>query len=159
MDVRWTCRYRSVVLLLLSSQATIETGVLEMTRPIVALLAITGLLAFGGEALGKGGGLTAAEIEARGWACFPGDIMIHCVHPNTDLDALIAGELASVPSLNFALPDGRRFLGTELLIRADLGSSERPCRQGTEPDGTYEAVDFGGAPGPEYYSCHHDNAP
>ena len=89
--------------------------------------------------------------------CFPGDIMIHCVHPNTNIDALVAGELPSVPSLNFALPDGELFLGTEILIRADLGADDRPCGQGTEPDGTYEAVDFGGAPGPEYYSCHHNN--
>ncbi|MGH3442551.1 MAG: hypothetical protein ACRDUY_11035 [Nitriliruptorales bacterium] len=115
------------------------------------------LLAAGGTASAKGNALTQAKVEARGWACFPGDVMIHCVHPNTDIDALVAGELPSVPSLNFALPDGERFLGTEILIRADLGDDERPCRQGTEADGTYEAVDFGGAPGPEYYSCHHNN--
>ena len=107
-------------------------------------------------ALAKGEGLTRADVEARGWACFPGDVMVHCVHPNTDLDALGAGQLASVPSLNFSLGDGR-FLGTEILKRADLGADERRCRQGTEPDLTYEAVDFGGAPGPEYWSCHHNN--
>lgn len=123
----------------------------------VAAVAALVLLAVTGTVAAKGNGLTAAKVEQRGWACFPGDVMIHCVHPNTDLDALIEGRLSSVPSLNFALPDGERFLGTETLIRADHGSDERPCRQGTEPDGTYEAVDFGGAPGPEYYSCHHNN--
>jgi hypothetical protein len=121
------------------------------------LLSVALLLAVSGTAAAKGGGLTQAKVESHGWACFPGDVMTHCVHPNTDLDALIEGRLPSVPSLNFAFPDGERFLGTELLIRADLGSDARPCRQGTEPDLTYEAVDFGGAPGPEYYSCHHNN--
>jgi hypothetical protein len=125
--------------------------------PLVLVLCAAGLLILSAPVLAKGNGLTQARVEARGWACFPGDIMIHCVHPNTDIDALVAGELPSVPSLNFALPDGRRFLGTEILKRADLGADDRPCRQGTEPNGTYEAVDFGGAPGPEYYSCHHNN--
>jgi len=129
-----------------------------MKRIVVTfLLSTVALLALSGAVHAKGNGLAQGAIEARGWTCFPGDIMIHCVHPNTDLDALGAGQLASVPSLNFSLPNGERFLGTEILIRADLGSDSRPCRQGTEPDGTYEAVDFGGAPGPEYYSCHHNN--
>jgi hypothetical protein len=122
----------------------------------IAVLSAT-IVVGSGAAFAKGEGLTQAAVAERGWECFPSDIMIHCVHPNTDVDALLAGELASVPSLNFAAPDGARFLGTEVLIRADLGDDERPCRQGTEPDGTYEAVDFGGAPGPEYYSCHHNN--
>lgn len=128
-------------------------------KAVAVVLAVSSalLLVTVGTALAKGGGLSQAKVEANGWLCFPGDIMIHCVRPNTDVDALVAGRLPSVPSLNFALPDGERFLGTENLIRADLGSDDRPCRQGTEPDGTYEAVDFGGAPGPEYYSCHHNN--
>lgn len=124
---------------------------------LVFVLSVLPLLIMSGTVFAKGNGLTQTSVEARGWACFPGDIMIHCVPPNTDIDGLIAGELPSVPSLNFALPDGERFLGTEILIRADLGADDRPCRQGTEADGTYEAVDFGGAPGPEYYSCHHNN--
>jgi len=129
-----------------------------MKRLALALVLSAGSLVIStGTVLAKGNGLTQASIEARGWTCFPGDVMVHCVHPNTDIDALVAGALASVPSLNFALPDGGTFLGTEILIRADLGRDDRPCPQGTEPDGTYEAVDFGGAPGPEYYSCHHNN--
>ena len=67
------------------------------------------------------------------------------------------GRLAAVPSLNFALPNGERFLGTEILKPADLGSDSRPCRQGTEPDLTCEAVDFGGAPGPECSTCDHNH--
>lgn len=121
------------------------------------ILGVALVLVLAGTASARGSGQTQARAEAHGWTCFPGDIMIHCVHPNTDLDALIEGGLPSVPSLNFGLPDGQRFLGTEILKRADLGADDRPCRQGTEPDGTYEAVDFGGAPGPEYYSCHHNN--
>jgi hypothetical protein len=127
-----------------------------MRGSAVLLVVMTALVACAA-AFAKGNGLTQSGVEARGWTCFPGDLMIHCVHPNTDIDALVAGELASAPSLNFALPDGEQYLGTEILIRADLGSDDRPCRQGTEPDLTYEAVDFGGAPGPEYYSCHHNN--
>lgn len=133
-----------------------------MKRYRIAILVLSGALLLGGAttALAKGEGLTQAEVEARGWACFPGDIMIHCVHPNTNVDAFVAGRLASLPSLNFALPDGATFLGTEILIRADLGDEARPCRQGTEPDGTYEAppsLDFDGDGLPEYYSCHHNN--
>ncbi|MGH8944675.1 MAG: hypothetical protein ACRDVL_00820 [Acidimicrobiia bacterium] len=78
------------------------------------------------------------------------------MHPNTDFDVLLAGELPSVPSLDFSADDGA-FIGTEILIRADLGSDERPCPQGTEPDGMYEAVDFSGDGIPEYFSCHHNN--
>lgn len=104
----------------------------------------------------KGNGLTPAKLEATGWTCFPPPpgVMTHCVRPNTNIDALFAGTLASVPSRNFL---GTRFIGTEVLIRADLGADDRPCRQGTEADGTYEAVDFSGDGVPEYYSCHHNN--
>jgi hypothetical protein len=113
-------------------------------------------------------GPSMATLTSQGWTCFPGGIMIHCVHPNTDVDALFASELPSVPSLNFSLPAGERFLGTEILIRADLGSDGRPCNQGTEPEETdekgrtfrtYEPVDFSDPLDgiPEYYSCHHNN--
>ena len=133
-------------------------------RTPVALAAVVATLAAGTAA--AGGGPSMAKLVDQGWDCFPGDVMIHCTHPNTDLDALIAGTLPSVPSLNFALDD-QRFLGTEILIRADLGDGGRPCNQGTEPEETvgkrtlrtYEAVDFSFPPDgvPEYYSCHHNN--
>jgi hypothetical protein len=130
----------------------------------VIALSVALLLVASGTVFAKGGGLTQADVEASGWSCFPGDIMIHCVHPLPDIDAwlaaFVAGELPSVPSLNFSLPNGERFLGTEILIRADLGDDDRPCRQGTEPDGTYEApasLDFDGDGEAEYYSCHRNN--
>jgi hypothetical protein len=110
-------------------------------------------------AFAKGDGLTMAEIQARGWTCFPSDFMFHCVHPDTDIQALFSGQLASVPTFNFANPDGEHFLGTEILIRADLGDDGRPCHEGLplHVDGTYEARDFNGDGVPEYYACHHND--
>lgn len=128
-----------------------------MKRLVLTLvLSVVTLLVASGTVVAKGNGLTPAKLEAQGWTCFPPppDVMTHCVHPNMDLDALLAGRLASVPSRNFL---GTRFIGTEILKRADLGSDSRPCRQGTEPDGTYEPVDFSGDGVPEYFSCHHNN--
>lgn len=134
-------------------------------KRLVASVVLTGALALlATSSTAAAGGPSMAKLISQGWECFPGPIMIHCVHPNTDVDALVAGKLPSVPSLNFSL-DGERYLGTEILIRADLGDDGRPCNQGTEPEETvgkrtvrtYEPVDFGGAPGPEYYSCHHNN--
>lgn len=134
-------------------------------RTPVILSAVAAMLAAGTAAAG-GGGPNMAKLVEQGWDCFPGEVMIHCTHPSIDLDALIAGTLPSVPSVNFALAD-HRFLGTEILIRADLGDDGRPCNQGTEPEEivgqrtvrTYEAVDFSFPPDgiPEYYSCHHNN--
>jgi hypothetical protein len=133
-----------------------------MRRTLIAGVGVVALVLFAAATVtAKGGGPTRAGVTAHGWTCFdpapvPGELaMVHCVHPNTDLDALLAGTLAAVPSLNFDL-DGV-FVGTEILKRADLGSDARPCRQGTQPDGTYEPVDFSGDGVPEYYSCHHNN--
>jgi hypothetical protein len=132
----------------------------RMNRHRAALLVLAAILLLGATstASAKGGGLTLAKVQGHGWDCVPSEIMIHCVHPNYDVDAFLAGQLASLPSLNFS-SDGT-FLGTEILIRADLGDESRPCRQGTEPDGTYEAplsLDFNGDGKADYYSCHHNN--
>ena len=131
-------------------------------KRLVVLVGLVGamLLASSTTIFAKGNGVTMSDVIARGWTCFPSDYMWHCVHPNTDLNALFTGQLASVPVYTFANPDGERFLGTEILIRADLGSDSRPCPAGYPlQDGTFEARDFGGAPGPEYYACHHNNNP
>lgn len=123
-----------------------------MKRVAVLFVLSGGLLLWTAGTAGAKGELTQADVEARGWVCFPGDVMVHCVHPNTIFEPLPP----SLPSLNFSLSDGA-FIGTENLIRADLGSDDRPCGQGTEEDGTYEPVDFTGDDVPEYFSCHHNN--
>jgi len=132
-----------------------------MKRLVVTLVLAGALLLVAVSTGSAKGGPDRVKLESAGWMCFdppplPGELpIVHCVHPNTDIDALFAGALASVPSSNFDLAGN--FLGTEILIRADLGDDERPCNQGTEADGTYQPVDFSGDGEPEYFSCHHNN--
>ncbi len=125
--------------------------------PVVLLLVGALLLVVTSTAFAKGNGLSQAKVEERGWACFPPPpgLIVHCSPPNTDIAALFAGDLASVTSLNFDVT-GETFLGTEVLIRADLFHGQ-PCPQGTFPGGEYEPVDFDGDGVPEYFSCHHFN--
>jgi hypothetical protein len=97
-------------------------------------------------AVGRAGGVTAADLQARGWFCLPPpatpENVYHCFTPGQN-----------AVSLNVLVfdPTGTAFLGSEHLIRADRYSGQ-PC-QGT-PDGTYQFVPVG----PGYYACHHFDA-
>jgi hypothetical protein len=95
-------------------------------------------------------GLTAAQLQAQGWACrIPaGETLLNCRSPGSE--PLPAGPT----EVNFLVFDGSgtTFLGTEHLIRSDLYAGQ-PC-QGT-PTGTYDFIPVG----PGYYSCYHFDVP
>jgi len=86
-------------------------------------------------------GLTSTQLERAGWNCFidgPND-WTHCIKKDP------ADGPSAIPVKVFST-DGSDFLGTELLIRADLYSGQ-PCPQ--EGGGGYHLLPFG------YYACHH----
>lgn len=132
-----------------------------MQRGIAVLSLVVALvLAFAGTAVAKENGLSQSKLEQRGWTCFPGPTIVHCLSPNTDIGALVAGDLPSVPSLNFAV-EGGSFIGTETMIRADLFNGQ-PCPQGGfqgefNENGQYERVDVNLDGSIDYYSCLHNN--
>jgi hypothetical protein len=109
---------------------------------VVAALALVALATNASSA----GGVTAPDLQARGWFCLPPaatpENVYHCFTPGRN-----------ATSLNVLVFDasGTSFLGTEHLIRADLYAGQ-PC-QGT-PNGAYQFVPIG----PGYYACHHYDA-
>jgi hypothetical protein len=110
-----------------------------------------GVLALGAAAAtASADGLTAAQLQAHGWACrIPaGETLLNCRSPGTE--PLPAGPT----EVNFLVFDasGSTFLGTEHVIRSDLYGGQ-PC-EGT-PIGTYEFIPVG----PGYYACYHFSLP
>jgi hypothetical protein len=86
-------------------------------------------------------GHTASQLENAGWNCWnegPGT-RTHCIKKDP------ADGPSAIPVKVFS-NDGEDFLGTELLIRADLYSGQ-PCPQ--EGGGEYFLLPFG------YRACHH----
>jgi hypothetical protein len=114
----------------------------------IAVVAATALVAAAGVAtlasgIGMAAGVTAADLQARGWFCLPPaatpENVYHCFTPGKNtvaLNVLVFDE------------SGTRLLGTEHLIRADR-YDDQPC-QGT-PEGRYAFVPLG----PGYFACHH----
>lgn len=89
-------------------------------------------------------GQNASQLEDAGWTCIvagPSD-WIHCFPPSQNPSA--APATLQVKVFDVA---GYPFLGTELLIRADLYHGQ-PCPQ--DDSETYEPV-----PGMPYLACHH----
>lgn len=92
------------------------------------------------------------DLSARGWFCqnVPG-LGVHCFAPG------VFSSLASVSVLVFDTDDATHenapFLGTELLIRADLYAGQ-PCPP--EGGGEYELLPASESPFPvDYRACHH----
>lgn len=96
-------------------------------------------------------GNSPAQLGKAGWTCFNvPDLGVHCIPP---------GGLASDASISILVfdtsdPEATHapFLGTELLIRADLFAGQ-PCPQ---DDGEYHFLPAAetGLPA-DYYACHH----
>lgn len=92
-------------------------------------------------------GHSDSQLKRAGWNCFitgPHD-WVHCMKKNP------ADGPSTVPVKVFS-NDGSDFLGTELLIRADLYNGQ-PCPQ--EGGGEYAGLDFDGDGANDYYACHH----
>lgn len=118
----------------------------------LALFAVVmlGAVAFGaGDAEAHGN--SPAKRQNAGWECenVPG-LGVHCFPPG----AMVSS--ASVPVQVFDTSDPGAthapFLGTEILIRADLYSGQ-PCP--TDDLEEYEGLDLFPPPGIDFYACHH----
>jgi len=102
----------------------------------VALL--VGLAA--GPALARG--VTTDRLERAGAVCFPIEGQPHCIVP---------GGLTSTSSIPILVFDSDgTFLGTELLLRADLYAGQ-PCPQ----DDVLLLPGAATGLGADYYACHH----
>jgi hypothetical protein len=93
--------------------------------------------------------VSPAKLVRAGWSC---DVIgeVHCFPPATGASS------ASITVRVFDTSDPTAtdapFLGTEILIRADLYQGQ-PCPQ----DGLdeYHGLDLFGGPEIDYYACHH----
>ncbi|MGB3713136.1 MAG: hypothetical protein WA996_01785 [Candidatus Promineifilaceae bacterium] len=91
-------------------------------------------------------GHTASQLEDAGWTCFntgPHN-WVHCMKKNP------AEGPSAIPVKVFTV-EGDEFLGTELLIRADLYNGQ-PCPQ--EGGGEYAGLDLDEDGTIDYYACH-----
>ncbi len=142
-------------------------------RLLVAGLAATAALAMGaGTALADKGEPQGPKKQQ--WLCALDLRTWHCIPPGEDVEAVLAGEAASAPSLNWECdvpddplcdglalsftgpPDGTHFVGTENGVRADLYAGQ-PCPRNTPPGPV--PVDFTGDGIPDYVFCHHYAGP
>jgi hypothetical protein len=103
-------------------------------------------------AVANAGGVTAARLAQAGFTCFPAGehLWIHCTPKGNDL--FPAGE-ATPPTAPVKVFEGweGNFLGTEILLRADLyENGTPPC---PTDGGEYESLEE--VVGLPYYACHH----
>lgn len=115
---------------------------------LLLALAATLLLA-PSSALAAGKGHSSSQLEKAGWTCVNAGPhnWTHCFNPGFDP----TGESINVKVFS---EDGSAFLGTELLLRADLYQGQ-PCMQ--DGGGEYEllpAAPLGPFP-VDYRACHH----
>lgn len=114
---------------------------------LAVILLIVGVA--GASAQGKGN--TPYRLGQAGWHCenVPG-LGVHCFPPG----AYNASASLSVKYFDTTDPGSNdaAFLGTELLIRADLYAGQ-PCPQ--EGSDHYHALDLDGNGSIDYYACHH----
>ncbi len=122
----------------------------KITGALLSLLLL--LLTFSAVAY-AGGGHTASQLTRAGWFCViagPND-WTHCFKPGFDptSESLIVKVFSE---------DGNTFLGTELLLRADLYHGQ-PCAQ--DGGGEYGLLPpFPVGPFPvAYRACHHFDTP
>lgn len=120
-----------------------------MQRIMIIAALLAGVAAFATGAAASQG-VTQAQLENAGWICFkpvPTD-NVHCVQPG-GLERVLTGEAETMSFLVFRATDGA-FLGTELIVRADIFNGQ-PCP--TDPPGgqyTYLKPLLG----LDYYACH-----
>ena len=99
----------------------------------------------------NGKGNTPGHLQDSGWACMnvPG-LGVHCFPPGSEFGA------PSMPVKVYHTDDpssySAEFLGTEILIRADIYNGQ-PCPQSGLEE--YDALDLTGDGITDYYACHH----
>lgn len=93
---------------------------------------------------GNSEGLTAAQLEAAGWTCFPvPGLGVHCAAPNQPFPP--TGPTAQ---LLYFDEDTGAFAGTESLVRADIFAKRATAVCPTDPSGGWFQLPFG------YWACH-----
>lgn len=111
-----------------------------------AFLALVLFVAIGSSA--TAGGVSPEKLVKAGWLCENIEGQVHCFPPgDSSSSASISVRVFDTPDPGAAEAD---FLGTELVIRADLFAGQ-PCPQ---DGGAYAPLDFTGDGQPEYYACH-----
>lgn len=132
-----------------SKRSSIRVGL------IAALVVLfVAALAVGQPAAAKG--TSPAQLTKAGWDCFvpaPGDV-VHCAHPG-GLARVLSGDAETMTFKVFDTTDPAAteapFLGTELIIRADLFHGQ-PCpRDPPSMQYTYLLPLLG----LDYFACHH----
>jgi hypothetical protein len=108
------------------------------------MLTLSLLLVLAGAALAAGH--TAGQLSNAGWACFPAGPhgWTHCTPPGKSIPTL--PETVQVKVFG---DGGSHFLGTEILVRADI-YNDQPCM--TDGGGLYDDLSGEGLP---YFACHH----
>jgi hypothetical protein len=105
-------------------------------------------------------GVSPARLTKAGWDCFvpmEGDV-VHCAPPG-GLARVLSGDANTMTFLVFGTTDPTAaqapFLGTELIVRADVFNGQ-PCPQ-DPPSMQYTYL----LPllGLDYYACHHYDSP
>lgn len=99
-------------------------------------------------------GLSPAKLVRAGWSC---EVIgeVHCFGPGGEKSS--ASINVMVFDTDDPTADHAPFLGTEILIRADL-YSDQPCPQDNLDH--YHGLDLFGDPAIDYYACHHyDTSP
>lgn len=111
-----------------------------------AFLALVLFVVLGSSA--TAGGVSPAKLGNANWACENIEGQVHCFPPGGSASS--ASITVSVFDTSDPQAEEADFLGTEILIRADL-FVERPCPQ---DGGSYTGLDLFGGPEIDYYACH-----
>ena len=127
-------------------------------KRLLFVLSLAVILLLGAVASAGAHGNTAPDLADAGWTCFPVEgLGVHCFPPSIDMATLADNPPASIPVKVFHTQDPAdhdgEFLGTEILIRADIyergNGRNAPC-----PQEHLEEYFFLGEEMP-YYACHH----
>jgi hypothetical protein len=96
------------------------------------------------------------RLDAQGWDCPVVFDAVHCAPPG-GLARVVSGEAETMTFLVFSTSDGS-FLGTELIVRADIFKGQ-PCP--TDPPSRRYTPLFEGEHniGLNYYACHRYDSP
>ncbi|MGH2658559.1 MAG: hypothetical protein ACRDHS_02555 [Actinomycetota bacterium] len=122
-------------------------------RRVAIIASLVGTLLTIGAPPASATGVSPAQLGQAGWGCLFVLGSVHCAPPG-GLDRVVAGTAETMTFLVFRTEDPAAeeapFLGTELIIRADLFQGQ-PCP--TDPPGQ-QYTDLEPLLGLDYFACH-----
>jgi hypothetical protein len=126
----------------------------QIMRRVLFILAIALVLLMASVAVASahGNGNSPAQLTHAGWTCMDiPPLSVHCFRPGTDFANPAPAIAVKVFDTHDPTATEAPFLGTELLLRADIyAHGEPPCPQAE--DGHYDDLSGEGLP---YFACHH----